>query len=311
MRVVAAVTTFNRQGYEQYGRRMIESFDHYWPKDVSLYCYAEGFTPDLPSPRIIAVDLLSACPELVAFKERHRANRRAHGAEPRGSQLRFRVKRRKTSRWPLPKLKAIRIERGIGYRWDAVRFSHKSFAIFDASARCNADVLCWLDGDIVVFDEIPQAFLQELVPPDHLLGCLKRPTFSECGFLAYNLRHPAIREFFDEFKSLYTTDRLFREQEYHDSWLFDVVRKRFERRNCKTFDISGGQGTQAGHVFINSPLGRYMDHLKGGRWALGSSSINDLVAPRQEPYWAKLKPGTEQQAGIAEIPEVAGVLARQ
>ena len=120
-------------------------------------------SPDLPSPRIIAVDLLSASPELVAFKERHRANRRAHGAEPGGTRLRLRVKRRKSSRWPLPKLKAIRIERGIGYRWDAVRFSHKSFAIFDAAARCNADVLCWLDGDIVVFDEIPQAFLQELI----------------------------------------------------------------------------------------------------------------------------------------------------
>jgi hypothetical protein len=310
MRSVAAVTTFNRDGYEQYGRRMIESFDRYWPKDVPLYCYAEEFKPDPASRRIVVVDLLSACPELVAFKERHRDNQRAHGTEPCGTQLRLRVKHREKGIWPVPKLKLVRMERGIGYRWNAVRFSHKSFAIFDASIRCNADVLCWLDGDIVVFDLIPRTFLEELVPADHLLGYLKRPTFSECGFLAYNLRHPAIGEFFAEFKALYTSDRLFHEQEYHDSWLFDVVRKRFERRKCKTFDIAQGRGACGGHVFINSPLGGYMDHMKGGRWARGCSSVNDLITPRNEAYWAEPPPCAEHEHPAASPSEVAGVLAR-
>jgi hypothetical protein len=308
MRSVAAVTTFNRQGYEQYGRRMMESFDRYWPKDVSLYCYAEGFTPDVCSQRIVVVDLISACPELVAFKERHRNNPRAHGNERRGAQFRLHAKRRTGSKWPVPKLKLIRMEQGVGYRWNAVRFSHKSFAIFDASVRCKPDILCWLDGDIVVFDAVPPSFLQEVVPPDHLLGYLKRPTFSECGFLAYNLRHPAIHEFFDEFKELYTKDQLFREREYHDSWLFDIVRRRFERKNCKTFDIARGKGAHAGHVFINSPLGRYMDHMKGGRWVLGASSVSDLIAPRHEPYWIKLAPDTAPES--ATITKVAGALAR-
>jgi hypothetical protein len=311
MRAVAAVTTFNRDGYEQYGRRMIETFDRYWPKDLVLYCYAEGFKPDVPSRRIVVVDLLSACPELVAFKQRHCDNERAHGAQGHGSRLRVYVKARKATRWPIPKLKVIRMERGIGYRWNAVRFSHKSFAVFDASVRCKEDILCWLDGDILVFDEIPRAFLEELVPPDHLLGFLKRPKFSECGFIAYNLRHPSIRDFFAEFEALYTTDRLFREQEYHDSWLFDIVRKRFERRNCKTFDIAGGQGAYAGHVFINSPLGRYMDHMKGGRWARGSSSLEDLVAPRHEPYWTRLAPASEEDHAPAVAEQAEGVLVRE
>src|SRR5512144_1810854 len=112
MRAVAAVTTFNYDGYERYGRRMIESFDRYWPKDVLLYCYAEGFTPDAPSGRIIPVDLLSACPELAAFKERHRDHKWAHGAEAIDSQLRVRVKRRKRCKWPIPKLKLRRMQRG-------------------------------------------------------------------------------------------------------------------------------------------------------------------------------------------------------
>lgn len=195
MRVVAAVTTFNRDGYEQYGRRMVETFDRYWPKDLVLYCYAEGFKPEMPRRRIIVVDLLTACPELVAFKRRHCNNARAHGAEERGRRVRVYVKPRKSGKWPIPRVKVARMQRGIGYRWNAVRFSHKSFAVFDASARSKEDILCWLDADIVLFNEIPRAFLEELVPPDYLLGFSKRPKFSKCGFIAYNLRHPAIRDF--------------------------------------------------------------------------------------------------------------------
>lgn len=310
MRVMAAVTTFNRAGYEQYGRQMIESFDRHWPKDVLLLCYTEGFTPKVPSGRIVLVDLLSACPDLVAFKERHRANRRAHGGESWGTRLRVYVKPQTASRWPIPKVKIVRMERGVGYRWNAVRFSHKSFAIFDASVRCKSDVLFWLDADTLVFDAVPRTFLEDLIPADCLLAYLKRPKFSECGFIAYNLRHHAIHRFFAEFKALYTTDRLFGEQEYHDSWLFDIVRKRFERRKCKTFDIAGGQGAYAGHVFINSPLGRYMDHMKGGRWAAGSSSACDLIAPREEPYWARLAVPADNKPQAGSDQESAKTLFR-
>lgn len=263
---------------------MIESCDRHLPGDVALWVYAEGFTPEIHSERVIAVDLLQSCPDLVAFKERHGDNLRARGEERRGKRPWVRVKwNRPNSR--LPKVKLKWIDWGIGYRWDAVRFSHKCFAIFDAAKRSGADVLCWMDADIVVFQDIPRSFIEGLVPLDCLLGFLKRPGCSECGLVAYNLRHPAINEFLAAFQALYTQDALFREREYHDSWLFDVVRRRFEKRRHKTHDIAGGLGQRAGHVFINSPLGRYMDHMKGGRWAAGSSSLDDLIVVRPEAYW--------------------------
>lgn len=287
MRRVAFVTTCNAEGYDRYGRKMIESCDRHLPRDVALWVYAEGFTPEIPSERVIAIDLLQTCPELVVFKERHRNNPLARGERRRGVRPFVRVKwNRVNSR--LPKVKLKWINWGIGYRWDAVRFSHKCFTIFDAAKRCGADVLCWLDADVLVFQDIPPNFIDGLVPEDRLLGFLKRPGCSECGLVAYNLRHPAIESFFTAFKSLYTNDTLFREREYHDSWLFDVVRRRFEKRGHKTHDIAGGLGVRAGHVFINSPLGRYMDHMKGGRWAAGSSSVDDLIVARPEAYWELL-----------------------
>lgn len=287
MRRVAVVTTCNSEGYDRYGRRMIESCDRHFPDDVALWVYAEGFKPEVPSKRVIAVDLLQSCPDLVAFKERHSDNPSAHGEELRGKRPWVRVKWNRTNS-RLPKLKIKWIDWGIGYRWDAIRFSHKCFAIFDAAKRSEADVLCWMDADVLVFQDTPRSFIEGLVPPDCLLGFLKRPGCSECGLVAYNLRHPAIDEFFAAFRSLYTQDALFREREYHNSWLFDVVRRRFEKRRHKTYDIAGGLGVRAGHVFINCPLGRYMDHMKGGRWAAGSSSLNDLIVARPEAYWELL-----------------------
>ena len=67
MRDFAAVTTCHEKGYVDYGREMLRSFDQFWPNDVTLYFYAEAFTPDYESRRIVCRDLLAACPELVAF----------------------------------------------------------------------------------------------------------------------------------------------------------------------------------------------------------------------------------------------------
>jgi hypothetical protein len=41
------------------------------------------------------------------------------------------------------------------------------------------------------------------------------------------------------------------------------------------------------HVLINSRLGSFMDHLKGGRKAAGASSAEELVVPRTEAYWTE------------------------
>lgn len=282
MRTFSAVTTCHAAGYESYGRQMVASFDTHWPRDVRLYVYREGFDGDLSSPRVIWLDLLQECPELVAFKERHKDNPAAHGNAPHRHwefKLRFdrpRFSIRKVEDW------------GSGYRWDAVRFSHKSFSIFDAVRRCDTDVLFWVDADTYTFKDIPRQFLEEMMPPDCIVSYLYRPRYSECGFVGYNLRHPGTHQFLAEFERLYTSDALFRELEFHDSYLFDRVRKRLERRGFYTFDITEGAGAEGGHVFVNSKLGHYIDHRKGDRKAEGHSRASDLQAHRDEEYWQEI-----------------------
>lgn len=36
------VTTFHKEGYEKYGKKMVDTFGKYWPKEVKLTCYYEN-----------------------------------------------------------------------------------------------------------------------------------------------------------------------------------------------------------------------------------------------------------------------------
>lgn len=279
MRRFAVVTTCHAAGYQSYGQRMVETFDQFWPADVPLLLYYEGFRPEPASPRVIERDLVTSCPDLAAFKQRHVNNPRAHGAVKPWRRLRL-----GSLSIPLP----VRANKA-RYRWDAVRFSHKAFAIFHAARHTDADVLIWIDADTLFFAPVDHAELEALSPADAALACLRRPNHSECGFVTYNLRHPDITAFMAEFERFYTEDKLFAEREYHDSYLFDVARRHAEARGTLVHDIGEGVGWQASHVLVNSRLGRFMDHMKGERKAAGRSRADDLTTRRSEAYWQAQK----------------------
>ncbi len=280
MRSFEVVTTCHATGFESYGRRMLESFEQHWPKHVRLVMYCEGFVPERHGPRVEVRDLLASCPDLVAFKARHADDPRAHG------RLR-RWKARIVYDHYRRRLRLRGMKWGLGYRWDAVRFAHKSYAIFDAARRSNADVLLWVDADTLFFDDVGDADLERMLPVGKFVGCLKRPIHSECGLVSYDLRNPATRSMLEGFERMYSDDLLFAEDEFHDSFLFDVVRKRIERTGAVSHDIAEGVGGDAEHVLINSWLGRFMDHLKGGRKSAGRSHASDLPDGRSEAYWRK------------------------
>ena len=271
----AVVTTCHAGGYRDYGQIMVETYLKHWPAEVPLMLYHEGFEPPSEPGRIEPHDLVASSPALMAFKTRHIGNPRAHGKVQPRRRLRI-----GSMSIPLPMR-----GRKAPYRWDAVRFAHKSYAIFDAARRTNADTLIWIDADTRFFADVDMAELDALAPPDSAVSCLRRPNHSECGFVVYNLRHPETRRLLDEFEAMYTQDLLFAEREFHDSFLFDIVRERAEARGARTHDIAGGAGARASHVLINSRLGRFMDHMKGDRKTEGKSRAGDLLVKRDEAYW--------------------------
>ena len=107
--------------------------------------------------------------------------------------------------------------------------------------------------------------------------------YPECGFVGYNLRHPEIQNFVNEWEQLYVTDNVFKLLEWHDSFIFWHLSKKFkEEKNIEVNDIGYAKGVKGHHVFVNSELGLYMDHMKGKRKKVGTSAKKDLRPPRPD-----------------------------
>ena len=91
----------------------------------------------------------------------------------------------------------------------------------------------------------------------------------------------------DTWTDLYKNDTIFKELEWHDSYLFWQILKRVAPD--QGVDIGKGAGAKGHHVFINSVLGGYIDHMKGKRKVKGKSSKSDLRGGRNEEYWQNVE----------------------
>lgn len=252
------ITTFHEAGLKQYGQKMIDAFDQHWPKDIDLIVYAENCQPHAPSDRVKIVDLLAVSPDLVNFKNKHQNNPVANGTVAKDTGVPFKDNQ---------------------FKWDAVRFSHKVYAVIHACENINSDWVIWLDADTVTFQDVPADFLPSIC--DNLsLACYlgrREKYHSECGWVAYNKHHAQLASFIEQWRDLYNTDALFDLKEYHDSFVYDVLRKQFQTTGTRFHNISPElPGKGPGHPFIASRLGLYMDHMKGSkRKALGHSLPDD------------------------------------
>jgi hypothetical protein len=268
----AVVTTFHEDGYKKYAKKMITSFLATWPRDITLYAYPENCAVTETAPNLVVRDLHASSPNLVRFKQRYGDDPKARGLVALGPADR-------KGKQP-----------GIGFRWDAIRFSHKVYAVCHAAANTDADVLLWMDADMVCHTTIPMSFIDAKTRCG--LGFLGRPNkFTECGLYSMNLRDTATQEFLKEFQSAYDTGRLFQMAEYNDCWVFDEVRKEVKQRHPRWhwMDWSPPQIKAEGHPLINSEWGAYLDHLKGARKNTGRSHRKDLLVNRTEGYWTTVR----------------------
>jgi hypothetical protein len=249
------VTTCNAAGWKQYGRRMVETFDRFWPVDIPLHLYAEDFEPDHPRP------ILRCLPAwFTEFKARHADNPRAHGL----------------------------IGGNYDYRQDCVRFAHKVAAVTDLALKLETEVLIWADGDIVTHAPVDTKWLTALFPPAPYIAWLDRDQFyPECGFYMLRCSHPRHLELMKRWQNLYETDAVFGFAETHDCWTLQDVILTAERDGLITTHSLSGEARPHGHPLINGPLGTRLDHLKGPRKVLGRSQATDLMTPRLEEYWCK------------------------
>ena len=164
----------------------------------------------------------------------------------------------------------------LSFQKDAVRFSYKVYAYTQAILTTrDCDGLIFIDADSVFYKKIDEVWVKKhLHREDCMITYLERPTYSECGFMYFNMKHNFIKQFAIDMRKMYDDNLLFKEDEQHDSFIFDIVRTKFEEDyGVENYDIGDGR---VGHVQARSILGNIYDHTKGSRKKTGKSKESRL-----------------------------------
>jgi hypothetical protein len=230
---VAVCTTFPNEAWEVYARTALESFARFWHVDVRLVVYLDDDT------------LAQQCRNALSM----RANAEVRVGKLAAHDIFLRRNGAGESR---------------DFRYAACRFSHKVAALKAAFDRAETDAdshLIWLDADVIATAPVTHDWLAQFLPTGpHHISYLGRPRFpfSECGFVGYRLSEEG-RAFLDAFWAMYESEALFKLPQWHDSFVFDRVRERFDQAWFKNI----AEGATGVHIWLNTPLAERLEHWKG------------------------------------------------
>lgn len=277
---ITVVTTFHPAGLVKYGQRFLDSFAARIDKRIKLLVYAENCKPNNPDPsRITILDAKQVLPKLNQFKSTWGHVPKANGDVSNEPQ------RHTRKDWDK------------AFKWDAVRFANKTYAVYDAVQR-SKDWCVWMDADTYVHSTWTYEDFAELLPENAYITYVGRgkgsQTWPECGFYGLNLNHPVCHEFLKEFERMYedAENGMFLLDEWHDSYIFGEVLKMYNQFPSHDYSadmyLKEAKSGGGGHPLINGPLGKWIDHMKGGRKDAGKSQKKDIMVDRTEDYWNEI-----------------------
>lgn len=274
---IIVVTTFHQAGLEKYGQRFLDSFAANVDKQIKMVVYAEDCVPVNPDQtQITILDANKELPDLQAFKTKWKNVPKANGICP----------------WPERRPR----DHHKKFKWDAVRFANKVYAVLDACKK-NKDWVVWMDADTYVHSPWSYDEFKELLPNTSWVTYVGRgkgsQTWPECGFYGLNLNDYDCQTFLAELESYYNfaEEKMFALEEWHDSYIFGIVLEKWKKFAPNVLDytaelqLTGVKTGGGNHPLINSKLGKWIDHLKGDRKESGRSKTTDIVYPRNERYW--------------------------
>jgi len=168
---------------------------------------------------------------------------------------------------------------------DACRFSYKVYAYTHAVINdTESDFIMGIDADSVFHKPIAADWVKKHIHRDNcMMTYLGRGSqYSECGFLGFNMQHPETKNYARAMKEMYDKDKLFNLIEWHDSYIWDHVRKEFEAKGVNNYNIGDGG---KGHVQARSCLGPIYDHTKGTQRKIeGFSGENASLSNKKGSY---------------------------
>lgn len=252
---IEIVSTAHKGGFDLYGSRMLHSFLERWPGDVTAQFFCEGYSlpPSLVCSRIIERVL----PEwLYDFRRDYSTlpHARGRGADGKGAY---------------------------NFRFDAIRFAHKTAAVIEAFIATKADVLIWVDADTFFHSPVDVPALLEMLGQADLAWLDRKGLYPECGFYMMNTKSGELAGVLDRWRTLIESGEILGLRETHDSWVLEHLVK---SSNVKVASLSG-EGFNTTHPAINGPLGAWLDHAKGPRKNAGRTPKRERIVKTDHAYW--------------------------
>lgn len=167
------------------------------------------------------------------------------------------------------------------WKFDAIRFSYKVFSIAHNYFNFTKyNYLIWIDADTIFQNYFDSNLIKKLINKENMISYLGRSKLeghSECGFLIFNRNNVKTNKYIEDIKNIYFSKNVFKEKEWHDSYIWDLIRKKYEKDfNIKNFNISeffyniminkekiNKDDFMSKNILSKLPLNKYLLHLKG------------------------------------------------
>lgn len=240
---ITVITTFGPKQYDEYAKRMLETFVHYWPKSIRIIAYLDFEAPaSLPS----AVEVRPFPAWFAPWRARHAGSADACGRD-------------KTRN---------RAGRDYDFKRDCLRFSFKVGALTDAY---ETDLLIWMDADIITLEsvDVPWLLSASAPFPSWMSWINRKRLYPECGFMVFDYADPNTQKFMKKLRDMYWSDEVFGLSETHDSYVIEYIVNNGKWPRPK--HLNTGAGLDMHHPFPFITIGERLDHLKGPRKSLGYS----------------------------------------
>jgi len=249
------ITSFTESGYEKYGKDFIESFKKHWPKDVRLVVYYEGNN----------------------LRDDWHFIEEVEGYQDWMDSI---------SKFPM--MKGDMGDGSYNIQLDA-GMARKSFMQAHAVKTYGGKVF-WVDGDVFTHSDVTHDFLDSVLPDDKFNCFLGREgwtsiPYTESGFLGFNANHPLCEPFFGAYLAIFKSGMIFTLEGWHDCYGFDTARRFYKKYASDFVNLSAHLTPEStNHPFVNSVLGKYMDHRKGNRKGK-RTDVSELVVKQEGLYW--------------------------
>lgn len=228
MRTFRVVTSQHRPYYDLIGKDCIKTFLEFWPKEISIELWAEGFVPDIEDPRLIVKDYNKVNPRCEIFLEKMRPFLQIHKHHMKE------------------------------------KFWKKGHVVLSAMEECEQDIFIWLDSDVITHANIPMKFFEKLIPEDCLsvdipAGGKVDGKEAETGFFMLNKKHEKARQIIDDYRLCHTDiDAMQTASRLLETGVWWNAIKRAESQGAKTFHFPTAVNSIV--PFMATDLAKYMRH---------------------------------------------------